>query len=113
MYNQMKSIFSSCDVYDNNKVAPTENIVKYITEENDKVKKVKDIYIYIDMYKKIKSISSSFVVYDNSKYSPTDNLKNKVKSMSKIGIYIMVSQNMFVPQLLYNLLVTYILYKFI
>ena len=35
MYNQIKSIFSSYVVYDNNKVPPTENIVKYITEEND------------------------------------------------------------------------------
>ena len=65
------------------------------------------------MYNQIKSIFSSFIDYDNNKVPPTDNLKNKVKSMSKIGIYIMVSQNMFVPQLLYNLLVTYILYKFI
>ena len=35
MYNQIKSIFSSCVVYDNNKVPSTESIVKYITEEND------------------------------------------------------------------------------
>ena len=35
MYNQIKSIFSSFIDYDNNKVPPTENIVKYITEEND------------------------------------------------------------------------------
>ena len=32
---QIKSIFSSHVVYDNSKVPPTENIVKYITEEND------------------------------------------------------------------------------
>ena len=35
MYNQIKSIFSSFIDYDNNKVPPTENIVKYITEKND------------------------------------------------------------------------------
>ena len=35
MYNQIKRIFSSFIDYDNNKVPPTENIVKYITEEND------------------------------------------------------------------------------
>ena len=35
MYNQIKSILSSYVVYDNNKVPPTEKIVKYITEKND------------------------------------------------------------------------------
>ena len=77
--------FSYCIAYDNNKVAPTENMY-------NRIKSISSSYVVYDnskysptenMYNQMKSISSSYVVYDNSKYSPTDNLKNKYPTFLK------------------------------
>ena len=108
MYNnQIKKylLFSSCVDYDNTKVPPTENVP--CSTENIPC-----------LDENIPCSTENIPCLDENIPCSTENIplekvveftSNIYIYISNIGIYIMVSQNMFVPQLLYNLLVIYIL----